>query len=218
MDFFRRDALTVARALIGCILVRVLPDRRRMRARIVESEAYVGTHDLACHASKGRTARTEVMFGPAGRAYVYFIYGMHEMLNVVTGPGPEAPGQAVLIRAAEPLDDWPAGTPEFPSAAERPNLSGPARITRAMGIDRSLNGVDVTGDALYFEPRPPGVMPPEIRSSPRIGVDYAGEWAAKPFRFFDADSRAVTRAASSRAAPGRARKLKKRPSPPITGS
>src|ERR1051326_4916095 len=103
--FFRREAIEVAQKLIGKILVR-RRDGKEYRARIVETEAYVGAHDLACHASKGRTRRTEVMFGPGGYAYVYFIYGMYDMLNFgpVSGDDPEA----VLIRGALPLDGWQA--------------------------------------------------------------------------------------------------------------
>src|SRR5438477_4414403 len=115
-SFFSRPAVDVARDLIGKILVRRI-DTKEFRARIVETEAYVGEHDLACHAAKGRTARTEIMFGRAGHAYVYFIYGMYDMLNIVTGAAGVA--QAVLIRAAEPLDDWDA------------DLSGPGKLTRA---------------------------------------------------------------------------------------
>src|SRR4051794_5131904 len=102
-NFYARDAETVAKELLGKILVHVIGGKK-LRARIVETEAYVGPHDLACHAAKGRTARTEVMFGEAGHAYVYFIYGMYDMLNIVTGDVDDA--QAVLIRAAEPLDAW----------------------------------------------------------------------------------------------------------------
>jgi DNA-3-methyladenine glycosylase len=219
VEFFRRDAATVARELIGCVLVRTLADGRRLRARIVETEAYVGTHDLACHASKGRTERTEVMFGPAGRAYVYFIYGMHEMFNVVTGPGPEAPGQAILVRAAEPLEGrggWESKPSLLPGNGGLPNLSGPARLARAMEITRALNGIEVTGDALYFEPRAGGAggAGPRIETSPRVGVEYAGAWAKELLRFYDADSRAV----SKPPAPRKAARLKKRPPRRITGA
>src|ERR1700728_1366279 len=121
-SFFRRPAGDVARELIGKILVRRLRGKL-LRARVVETEAYLGPDDLASHASKGRTRRTEVLFGPAGRAYVYLIYGMHEMLNVVAAGVGEA--QAVLIRAAKPLNGWEA------------DLSGPGRLTRAFQITRS---------------------------------------------------------------------------------
>src|SRR5437667_11863719 len=111
-SFYNRPAIDVARDLIGKILVRRTRGKE-LRARIVETEAYIGPHDLACHSSKGRTARTDVMFGPTGRAYVYFIYGMYEMFNIVCGH--EGSAQAVLLRAAEPLDGWHA------------DLSGPGR-------------------------------------------------------------------------------------------
>ena len=115
-SFFERPADSVARELIGKILVRRLPGKE-LRARVVETEAYLGPRDLASHASKGRTRRTEILFGPAGHAYVYLIYGMYEMLNIVAGPPGGA--QAVLIRGAQPLDGWQA------------DLSGPGRLTRA---------------------------------------------------------------------------------------
>src|SRR5512136_2473227 len=102
-SFFQRDAEQLARDLIGAILVHRFRNRE-YRARIVEAEAYIGPHDLASHSSRGRTKRTEIMFGPAGHAYVYLIYGMYEMFNIVTGH--TGSGQAVLIRAAEPLDGW----------------------------------------------------------------------------------------------------------------
>src|SRR4051812_735442 len=152
-SFYRRDAASIARDLIGTILVR--GDRR---ARIVETEAYVGEHDLACHAAKGRTARTEIMFGPAGHAYVYFIYGMYDMLNIVTGKVGVA--QAVLIRAAEALDDSDA------------DLSGPGKLTRALGITvKGDNGIDLTGERMYLLRDP--AENPRIRETVRIGVDYA---------------------------------------------
>ena len=174
--FYDRDATPLARDLVGKVLVRVLPDGV-LRARVVETEAYVGPHDLACHAAKGRTKRTEVMFGPAGRAYVYFIYGMYDMLNVVCGG--EGDAQAVLVRAAEPLDGWDA------------DLSGPGKLCRAMRITRALNGADLIGDELYFADD--GGLPPRLLCSRRVGVDYAGEWKDALLRFYDGDSRAVSK-------------------------
>ncbi len=171
-DWFARDAETVARDLLGCTLTA-----GPSRVRIVETEAYMGEHDLACHARAGRTPRTSIMFGPAGRAYVYFVYGMHHMLNIVTGP--EGSGEAVLIRAAEP----------GPGVAGR--TDGPARLTKALGITVGThNGLDLLkATGLGVEPGPP---PPKIEASPRIGVDYAGEWAKAPLRFYDPASRWVT--------------------------
>jgi DNA-3-methyladenine glycosylase len=171
VSFFRRPAVDVARDLLGTIFTRSFR-RRLYRARIVETEAYIGTHDLACHASKGRTARTEVMFGPPGRAYVYFIYGMYQMLNVVTGE--EGDAQAVLLRGAIPLDGWDV------------NLTGPGRLARAFGITRQHYGLDLTGDRFYFVRDPD--YTPNIVTTPRIGVAYAGEWQHEPLRFFDASA------------------------------
>ena len=176
-SFYSRHAETVAKDLVGTILVR-RNAAEELRARVVETEAYVGCHDLACHASKGRTKRTEVMFGAAGHAYVYFIYGMYDMLNVVTGA--EGDAQAVLIRAAEPLDGWEA------------ELSGPGKLTREMRITREMNGLDLTVPGALFLLRPAGDAPTLV-TTPRIGVDYAKEWRDAPLRFYDRDSRAVSR-------------------------
>lgn len=177
--FYRREAEVVARELIGKILVRRV-GRRLLRARIVETEAYVGAHDLACHAAKGRTARTEVMFGDGGHAYVYLIYGMYDMLNIVTGHEGEA--QAVLIRAAEALDDWDT------------NLSGPGKLCREMRIARARdNGRDVLGDELYLIDDASASSPPTIARSRRINVDYAQDWLHAELRFYDAGSQAVTK-------------------------
>src|SRR5262245_10026007 len=120
--FFAQPAIELAPALLGTIMTRRIGGTLR-RARIIETEAYLGPKDLASHSSKGRTARTEVMFGPPGRAYVYFIYGMHFMFNIVVGK--EGDAEAILVRAAEPLDDWDA------------NLIGPGRLARAFGIVRA---------------------------------------------------------------------------------
>lgn len=175
-SFYAREVLDVARDLLGCTLVMTDVDGQRRAGRVVETEAYRGEEDLACHASKGRTARTEVMYGPAGRAYVYLIYGMYELLNAVTGAVGEP--SAVLIRAVEPM----------PGLAGRGD--GPGRLTRLLGVTRALNGADLSTSPLrLYAGRPPGV----VGVSPRIGVDYAGEWAARPWRFFDAESRSVSR-------------------------
>lgn len=175
LSFYQRDAETVARDLIGKLLIR-RHGRKLLRARVVETEAYVGAHDLACHASRGRTARTEVMFGPGGHAYIYFIYGMYHMLNIVTGPAGDA--QAVLIRAAEPLDGWAA------------DLSGPGKLAGALHLTRAHNGLSLTSDQLHMLD---SSELPKVVTSPRIGVDYAGEWTHKHLRFYDSESRAVSR-------------------------
>ena len=170
-DFFARPTLNVARDLLGCWLVHATPDGR-LEGRIVETEAYVDLDDLASHASKGRTARTEVMFGPSGHAYVYFIYGMHHCFNVVARAA-EVAG-AVLIRAVEP----------GPGVVGR--TDGPGRLCRALGIDRRHDGLDLaSGTAdLWLERRPDDPPPRPIEISPRIGVAYAGAWADRPWRFY----------------------------------
>ncbi len=161
-----RGAETVARELLGAVLVRTVNGVRRA-ALITETEAYVGAHDLACHASKGRTRRTEIMFGPAGYAYVYLIYGMYNMLNIVTAA--EGDAQAVLLRSAEPMDDWDA------------DISGPGKLARAFHITLSDRGLDITGDDLYIVKNPHYQM--KVTATPRIGIDYAGEWKHAPLRF-----------------------------------
>jgi DNA-3-methyladenine glycosylase len=174
--FYQRPAIDLARDLIGKVLVRRI-DGKTLRARIVETEAYVGTHDLACHAAKGRTKRTEIMFGPGGHAYVYFIYGMHEMFNIVASV--EGDAQAVLLRAAEAMDGW------------KINLSGPGRLAKGMQINRKLNGIDLTGDDLFVARV--GRGKPKIVTGTRVGVDYAGDWAAEALRFMEAGNRAVSK-------------------------
>ena len=164
--YFSRPTLTVARSLVGKYLIRCI-DGREIAGKIIEVEAYVGARDKACHASKGRTKRTDVMFGPAGISYVYLIYGMYHCLNVVT-EREEFPS-AVLIRAIE-LDGK--------------LIDGPGRLCRAMQIDRSLNCADLTiGESLWFEDRGELVRRGDLGAHARIGVDYAGEWAKKPWRF-----------------------------------
>ena len=148
---------------------------------VVETEAYAGPHDLACHASKGRTKRTEVMFGPAGHAYVYMIYGFYYCLNVVTDC--EGFASAVLIRAVEPLENIGVMR-KLRGNVERDIeiASGPGKLCRAMDIDKKLNGEDLEGTILWFEDRQ--LHPPKISTSPRVGIDYAGEYRDKLWRFF----------------------------------
>ncbi len=177
--YAREDTLAIARDLIGMHLVRALDGVRRV-GRIVETEAYMGPQDLAAHSARGRTQRTEVMFGPPGRAYVYFIYGFWNCMNVVTARA--GIPHAVLLRALEPIEGITDKT------------WGPGLLCRAMRIDRTLNGADLRGASLWIEhPRAP-LRAPRIGRSPRIGVDYAGKWARRPWRFFDLASPYVSTA------------------------
>lgn len=165
-QYFSRPTVQVARSLIGKYLVRSL-DGREIAGRIIEVEAYVGPRDKACHASKGKTQRTDVMFGPSGIAYVYLIYGMYHCLNVVTDRE-EFPA-AVLIRAIE---------------VDGVLIDGPGRLCRALQIDRNLNRVDLTTqESLWFEDRGGRILCRQVAALPRIGVDYAGIWAKKLWRF-----------------------------------
>jgi DNA-3-methyladenine glycosylase len=174
MEFYERPALAVARELLGKVLVHRVAGRRRA-GRIVETEAYIGPQDLACHASKGRTARTEVLFGPAGRAYVFLIYGMHCCFNVVTGA--EGLAAAVLVRAVEPLE----------GIASDQRTDGPGRLCRALGITLRDNKALLDGRTLWIEDGP-DLAPRRRARGARIGVDYAGPWADKPYRFWIRES------------------------------
>lgn len=171
-SFFKRRTLKVAQELIGKYLVRVV-DGQIIREMITETEAYVGEHDLACHTSRGKTERNKVMFESAGTIYVYFTYGMHWMLNIVTEE--KGCGTAVLIRGTE-------------------NISGPARLTKALKIDKSLNGKklgkksglwieEFKGRTLGIDSKGSTLRKLRILRTPRIGVAYAGTWAEKPYRF-----------------------------------
>ena len=183
-DFYAPGTLAIARDLIGMHLVH--DDGGALRVgRIVETEAYMGPRDLAAHSARGRTARTEVMFGEPGHAYVYFIYGVWYCLNVVTAAA--GVPHAVLLRALEPVSGITDKT------------WGPGLLCRAMNIDRRLNGVDLLGDVLWLErPSEKKTKRPRITRATRIGVDYAGDWAKRPWRFFDSDSPYVSTAPVSK--------------------
>ena len=194
-EFFARDTLAVARDLLGARLVRML-DGQRLSGVIVECEAYIGQDDSACHASRGRTPGNEVMFGLAGHAYVYFTYGMHWMLNVVTGE--EGFPAAVLLRAIQPVEGIETmrtlrqarGRPR----SERELTSGPARLTQALAIGKAQNGADLTdGDELWLE-QGDFVSDDDVACGPRIGVNYADEPdRLAPWRFWVRDNTYVSR-------------------------
>ena len=187
-SFYEQSTIDVAKQLLGKFLVHRRDDATLI-GRIVETEAYLGPHDLACHAAKGRTKRTDVMFGAAGHAYVYFIYGFYNMLNLVT-EAKDYPA-AVLIRAVEPVRGLEQ-MKQYRKSELLGNLaSGPGKLCQAFAIDRSLNGADVCGKTLYLEDR--GEPLPKYAATPRIGVDYAGKWKDEPLRFVIRDSRFVSK-------------------------
>jgi DNA-3-methyladenine glycosylase len=161
-DFYIRDVLEVAPDIIGKNIIIMLKDNSFARYQVTDVEAYRGNEDKACHASKGRTARTEVMFRDGGHLYVYLIYGMYWMLNIVTAS--EGTPQAVLIRGIA-------------------DISGPGRVSKTLAIDRSYYGEDlVTSERIWLEDV--GAKP-EYKTGPRIGIDYAGEyWKSRPWRYF----------------------------------
>ncbi len=165
-DFYDRPADSVARDLIGKILC-VRQGSRILRSRIIETEAYLGRHDKACHAHKGLTKRTAVMFGPPGYAYIYFVYGVHHMLNVVTHR--EGEPHAVLIRATDSSLHF----------SDR-ELNGPGKLTKAFRINSRHNSLDLCGDDLFILDA--AELTPIVKT-PRIGISYAGEWAKKPLRY-----------------------------------
>ena len=160
-EFFDRDVLEVAPELIGKRIVRIFPDGTRGTFMITETEAYRGEEDRACHASKGRTSRTEVMYLRGGHIYMYLIYGMYWMLNIVAAS--ENVPQAVLIRGIT-------------------DASGPGRLTRLLELDRDFYGEDlVSSERIWIETRD---IIPEVETTPRIGIDYAGDpWKDLPWRF-----------------------------------
>jgi DNA-3-methyladenine glycosylase len=199
-SFFARPSTEVAPDLLGRVLARTLADGTRLAARLVEVEAYE-QGDPASHSYKGRpTARTQVMFGPPGRLYVYFSYGQHFCSNVVTGP--DGFGSAVLLRAAQPLQGIEVMAANRGTDDVRLLCSGPARLTQAFGIARADNGTDLVRDLSLILLSGAPLSPRAIGKSTRIGVSVGGE---RPWRFFERSSSFVspgrpwTRARASRA-------------------
>jgi len=182
LDFYNRPVLIVARDLLGMRLVRTL-DNMRIAGIIIETEAYDGENDLACHAHVGKTLRNEVMFGPPGFAYVYFTYGMHWLLNCVTGQ--EGYPAAVLIRSIFPTENVEAiASRRFP-AKEKDWCNGPAKLTRAFSIEKHINGVNLCSkkSPIFVEQAEP-IPDNFMRTSPRIGISSVPEpWRSKPWRY-----------------------------------
>lgn len=176
-SFYDRDTIVVAKELLGKFLVHNSEGIERI-GKIVEVEAYLGPHDLAAHSSKGLTERTKVMFGPPGHAYVYFIYGMHFCMNVVTERDGHA--SAVLLRAIEPIKNIEGRT------------QGPGLVCKAMHIDHRLNAHDLLSDDLYIDAPSKREVFATVKR-PRIGVDYAKHWAKRHLRFYIKGNRFISR-------------------------
>jgi DNA-3-methyladenine glycosylase len=186
LDFYQRSTELVAKELLGKKLCRKLPNGEILSGYVVETEAYLGLKDKACHTFGGRkTQRTSVMFEAGGVAYVYLIYGMYNCLNVVSSKFDEP--EAVLIRALEPVD----GLEFMQFKSKQPNphkiLNGPGKLCKVFEIDKKLNSHDLRTSPLWIE-EGKEIKPREIISSSRINIGYAEEWAEKPLRFSVKDS------------------------------
>lgn len=196
-SFYSQPTIEIAKQLLGKFLYRKINGKLYI-GKIVETEAYLGKKDLACHSAKGLTERTEVMFGPAGHAYVYFVYGMHHCLNVVTEK--ENNPRAVLIRALEPIKTNPPAlffkrrnTCFIEEEKSKNILNGPAKLCKEFKIDKKLNGWDLTiGEKLWIESGE-NIKPSQIKKSKRIGVDYAGGWKHRLLRFYIKNSEFVSK-------------------------
>ncbi|HEX5578433.1 MAG TPA: DNA-3-methyladenine glycosylase, partial [Candidatus Limnocylindria bacterium] len=175
--WFDRPALEVAPELLGMELIHHTP-AGTISGRLVEVEAYQGPEDLAAHSSHGRTARNGVMFGAPGHLYVYLIYGLHLCANVVCGPG--AKPEAVLLRAAKITAGQALARQRRGDVPERRLAAGPGNLGAAFALERGLDGADLLAGPIRLAH---GAPPARIERGPRIGVEYAGEWAARPMRF-----------------------------------
>lgn len=182
-DFYTRtNVLTVARELLGTLLVVPASDGQRVSGLIVETEAYRGPQDRAAHSYGGRrTKRTETMYGIGGTAYVFFVYGMYNQFNVVTN-NLDTP-HAILIRALEPVEGIELMRKRRHGQPDRNLTNGPGKLCIALGIDRSVDGADLLGSQVWIEAGE-RIRRSQILSGPRIGIDYAEEWVDKPWRFW----------------------------------
>jgi DNA-3-methyladenine glycosylase len=188
--YLRADVLTVARDLLGKLLVVPGPRGKRVSGKIVEVEAYRGPEDRASHAYGGRrTKRTETMYRAGGVAYVYFVYGMYYQFNVVSGVA-DVP-HAILVRALEPVEGLELMRERRHSHPDHNLTNGPGKLCIAMGIDRALDGADLLDDRVWLEEFE-RVSPRRIARGPRIGIDYAQEWIDKPWRFWIRDNTYVS--------------------------
>ena len=186
-EFYARDTELVARDLLGCILESHTADGVAS-GRIVETEAYIGEHDLACHAAAGRTKRTAPLYGPPGMSYVYFIYGVHWCFNAVTRA--EGEPSAVLVRALEPVDGIALMRARRPAAKRDVELTnGPGKLCAALGIDGACNALPLQRKPLVIRPGTP-VPRSRVEVTPRIGIREAADW---PLRWIVADSPYVSR-------------------------
>ena len=189
--YTRSNVVTVARGLLGKLLVVPTAKGERVSGMIVETEAYRGPLDRAAHSYGGRrTKRTEPMYAIGGTAYVFFVYGMYHQFNVVTNAA-ETP-HAVLIRAVEPTEGIELMRKRRHGQPDRNLTKGPGKLCIAMGIDRNLDGADLLGEKVWLEAGQL-VRRPQIVSGPRIGIDYAGEWVDKPWRFWIKNNPFVSR-------------------------
>jgi DNA-3-methyladenine glycosylase len=182
--YARTDTLAVARELLGKRLVVPASEGVRVAGRIVEVEAYLGAEDKAAHSyGQRRTARTETMYREGGTVYVFFVYGMHHQFNVVTGP--EGTPTAVLVRGVEPEEGIEMMWERRAVSKERELTSGPGKLCKALGLDRSFDGEDLTeSPRVWLEDAGARLRPEEIAEGPRIGIAYAEEYALKPWRFW----------------------------------
>ena len=189
--YTRSNVVTVARGLLGKLLVVLAHNGKRVSGTIVEAEAYSGPHDRAAHSYGGRrTKRTETMYGIGGTAYVFFVYGMYNQFNVVTNVA-DAP-HAVLIRALEPVEGIEVMRRRRQGQPDHNLTNGPGKLCIAMGIDRKSDSADLLGDRVWLE-HGRTIPRSQIASGPRIGIDYAQEWVDKPWRFWIRDNPFVSR-------------------------
>lgn len=189
--YLRDDTIQIAKDLLGKLLVVPNPANKRVSGMIVETEAYLGTIDKAAHSyGNRRTKRTETMFAIGGTAYVFFIYGMYFQFNVVVGKI-DSP-HAILIRAVEPVENCEIMRQRRGKMPEKNLTSGPGKLCIALGIDKSFNNEDLLGERVWLEEYK-AISAQEISNGKRIGIDYAEEFAEKPWRFWVRDNKFVSR-------------------------